>query len=204
MSNNNTQVETPSEYVQQAIRTDLEVDNLQADKDLLYFTINTILNAGEVLDQIKKNTFYGKPVDADKINECTNGALANAKQMQALFELSNSSQLKKVDYNTIDPKVFHSIVGVATEAVELLEPLLENISNGTPVDTINLLEEYGDINWYEALGINAVGGKMESVLETNIDKLKARFPDKFSADDAINRDTNSERDILEDGFKDQS
>jgi hypothetical protein len=38
---------------------------------------------------------------------------------------------------------------------------------------------------------------MEELLQTNIDKLKARYPEKFTENDALNRDLNKERNILE-------
>lgn len=41
------------------------------------------------------------------------------------------------------------------------------------------------------------GFSFEGSLATNIDKLYQRFPDKFSQEDAINRDLEKEREILE-------
>jgi NTP pyrophosphatase (non-canonical NTP hydrolase) len=38
-----------------------------------------------------------------------------------------------------------------------------------------------------------------SIMQTNIDKLKARYPEKFTTDDADNRDLDTERKILENG-----
>ena len=35
------------------------------------------------------------------------------------------------------------------------------------------------------------------MLQRNIDKLKARYPDKFSQEKALNRNLDKERDILE-------
>lgn len=39
--------------------------------------------------------------------------------------------------------------------------------------------------------------EIESILDTNIEKLKARYGDKFSSEKAINRDLTTERSILE-------
>jgi len=44
------------------------------------------------------------------------------------------------------------------------------------------------------------GGDVETVQLTNIKKLKARYPDKFTDRDAENRDLTKEREILEDGL----
>ena len=64
-------------------------------------------------------------------------------------------------------------------------------------DIVNLLEENGDINWYQAIMMDALGGDWEQILETNIKKLRKRFPDKFTNEDANNRDLDAEREILE-------
>lgn len=48
-----------------------------------------------------------------------------------------------------------------------------------------------------ALALNALGSDFGSVMERNIEKLKARYPDKFTEDKATNRDLDTERKILE-------
>jgi len=73
--------------------------------------------------------------------------------------------------------------------------------NGAPLDLVNVLEEFGDINWYEAIASSATGIKLDDVLNANIDKLKKRFPEKFTSDEANNRDLTTERDTLETGLK---
>lgn len=40
---------------------------------------------------------------------------------------------------------------------------------------------------------------IEELMETNINKLRARFPHKFNSEDALNRDLDAERKILEEG-----
>jgi len=44
-------------------------------------------------------------------------------------------------------------------------------------------------------------GSAEQVMVTNINKLKARFGDKFTSDGALNRDLDKERETLEEGLK---
>jgi len=53
--------------------------------------------------------------------------------------------------------------------------------------------------WYIAILLRQFGGEgiFEEILETNINKLKARYPDKFSSELAMNRDLDKERNILE-------
>jgi hypothetical protein len=72
-----------------------------------------------------------------------------------------------------------------------------------PFDAVNLIEECGDVQWYEAMLCRALGTDFDTVQRTNIAKLKARFPDKFTEESANNRDLEIERSILENGYGDQ-
>jgi len=58
---------------------------------------------------------------------------------------------------------------------------------------------------YYLIGINNIaftlGIDLESGMEKNIAKLRNRFPDKFDSDQAINRNTDAERVILEGGVQ---
>jgi hypothetical protein len=51
--------------------------------------------------------------------------------------------------------------------------------------------------WYIAILLRELDLDFESLLQLNIDKLKARFPEKFTESHALNRDLDKERDILE-------
>jgi hypothetical protein len=51
--------------------------------------------------------------------------------------------------------------------------------------------------WYLAILADDLGVSFEQMWEKNINKLKKRYPDKYSHDKALNRDTDAERKILE-------
>jgi NTP pyrophosphatase (non-canonical NTP hydrolase) len=98
--------------------------------------------------------------------------------------------------------LLHAGMGLCTETGEFMDMLKKHIFYGKELDRINLAEELGDDLWYVALAINRLKDKLQqltldSVLLTNIEKLQKRYPDKFTEDAAINRDTDAERIILE-------
>jgi len=97
--------------------------------------------------------------------------------------------------STID--LLHSAMGLSTEAGELLDMLKKHIFYKKPLDTVNAIEELGDICWYMALALKTLGTTFEDIMERNIKKLTARYPNKFTSEDAINRDLETERTILE-------
>jgi NTP pyrophosphatase (non-canonical NTP hydrolase) len=191
------------EYITEALRTESKIDAVVVNPTLLGSVFTVLIAAGNILDQIKKHTYYDRDYDTDKlVAEFTNivGSLDYLKQ--SIVEIQQA-ETKMMPYSgegetTYDPRIFHSIVGITTEAVELIEAL-----SSPEFDKVNFIEELGDLNWYQAIGIDAVGSSFDDVMETNINKLsksdKARYKDGFTADEANNRDLDAEREILEDG-----
>lgn len=99
-------------------------------------------------------------------------------------------------------RLLHAAMGLCTEAGEIQDQLKKYIFYGKPLDKVNLFEEGGDISWYLRIlseGLKELtSGKcsFEEMIAANIRKLKIRFPDKFTEDLAINRDTKKEMEGL--------
>lgn len=143
------------------------------------------IEIGKRLDAIKKSIFYGRD-----------------------FPPAESYGVSFMDCNALPPRlegidphkaelIIHSILGKATESVELLELLNNVLFMGSQFDEINFVEEIGDGQWYDAIGLAAVDFTFDECQRRNIAKLRARFPDKFTEYDANNRDLFAERKILE-------
>lgn len=96
-------------------------------------------------------------------------------------------------------RILHAVMGMVTEAGELMDAVKKALIYGKPLDFTNLKEENGDSFWYQALLARAAGFTWEECKERNIDKLRARYPEKFTEDRALNRDLAIERRMLEEG-----
>lgn len=94
-------------------------------------------------------------------------------------------------------RLLHAAMGLVTEAGEFLDALKKHLFYGKPLDKKNLVEELGDGNWYEGLAIDVLNSDLESILRMNIEKLKKRYPGKFSEQDAVNRDVDKELEHIE-------
>ena len=94
----------------------------------------------------------------------------------------------------------HAADGMCTESGEFLDTLKKYMYYGKPIDEVNLVEELGDMLWYIAIAADTLGVTFEQIQTININKLKARYPNKFTSSDAINRDLDTERKILENGL----
>jgi len=91
----------------------------------------------------------------------------------------------------------HHIVGILTELGELADPFKKWIAYRKEKDLVNVKEELGDMMWYIGCLCKKYDFDMEEILDKNIAKLRARYPEKFDTEKAQNRDLNAERKILE-------
>lgn len=90
----------------------------------------------------------------------------------------------------------HMVIGISTESGELLDAYKKRFAYGKEVDLINVKEEIGDLMWYISNLCRMKGFNLEEIMATNINKLMVRFPEKFSQENALNRDLEQERIIL--------
>lgn len=96
-------------------------------------------------------------------------------------------------------RLLHAAMGMCTETGEFMDMLKKHILYGKTIDQVNLKEELGDLEWYVALAIDELKTTFGYVFETNIAKLRARYPNKFTEKDALTRNLENERRILEGG-----
>lgn len=104
----------------------------------------------------------------------------------------------KLEDDNVLIRLVHASLGMNTEQAEFADALKKYIFCGQKsVDRTNLIEELGDQLWYIGIALDALLSSFDEAMEININKLKARYGDKFSNEKAIERDLVSERDVLE-------
>lgn len=81
---------------------------------------------------------------------------------------------------------YHALHGMVGEIGEI-HSLFQKVYQGHEMDEDHLKKEVGDLLWFIAELCTAYGWKMEDVMELNIEKLKARYPEGFDADHSLNR-----------------
>jgi NTP pyrophosphatase (non-canonical NTP hydrolase) len=126
------------------------------------------------------------------------------EEYQLLAEVTENKDYFGISQRFMDAKVIrlnHAAQGMATEVGEFTDVLKRWLHYATPRDEVNMAEELGDQMWYIAEACNALGVDLGTVMTKNIEKLRARYPEKFTEFDAQNRNLDVERKILE-GDKD--
>ncbi len=78
--------------------------------------------------------------------------------------------------------LLHAALGLSGEAGEFSDAVKKATIYKRPLDTKNLREEVGDVLWYCALAAYALGTTLDEVATDNIDKLRQRYPEKFTSE----------------------
>lgn len=141
--------------------------------DVAFTTLERVVHDAEDVDAVKRHVFYG----ADS---------------PALWARQFPTPAPIRDSMLASTRRLHAVMGVATEAGELVEAVLRG------GDEINLAEEIGDVLWYCAVLADDLGLTLGDVMAKNIAKLTTRYPGKrFTKHDALTRDLDAEREVLE-------
>jgi hypothetical protein len=172
-----------SEYVLAALRTESQYNDGVHDRFVepnitaaFRSQLAHAITSGHTIDQFKKHFFYGK-------------------EIQTLWKGHYDPQIAARLRHNI--RIVHAAIGLFTESTEILKALYEHIFNGAPLDWTNLVEEGGDQFWYLAILADALSVTFEDMQEQNIAKLHTRYPEKFTEQQAVERNLNAERKVLE-------
>ena len=84
-------------------------------------------------------------------------------------------------------RLLQGVMGLCGESGECLDLMKKAIFQGHYLDKSHLAKELGDVAWYLAISANALGFDLETIMQMNVDKLKARYPDGFKAENSIER-----------------
>lgn len=95
--------------------------------------------------------------------------------------------LSNDDLADINPAIEHAILGIGTEAGELLDIVKRRKVYHQLLDCENIKEEAGDLLHYVARLLKTCGWTFEEVMEENTVKLRKRYPDGYSHEAGLAR-----------------
>ncbi len=103
------------------------------------------------------------------------------------------NEYQKLAMTTLNPKLsekdilINGVMGLCGEAGEAIDIVKKHLAQGHELDREHLIGELGDIAWYLAETATVLGVDLEEVLQRNIDKLRARYPEGFDTEKSKNR-----------------
>ena len=81
-------------------------------------------------------------------------------------------------------------LGLSGESGEIADHVKKMMFHGHPLDDATrdkIAKEIGDILWYCAMAAQGIGVGLGEIARMNVEKLKKRYPEGFSADRSLNR-----------------
>lgn len=103
-----------------------------------------------------------------------------ANEYQKLAERTMDKRLSGV---SLERHALHGMVGEIGE----LHSIYQKVYQGHNLKLNHLKKEVGDLLWFIAEYCTVLGWTLEDVMQTNIDKLKERYPNGFEAERSLNR-----------------
>ena len=161
--------------------------------------------------QAKADACYAAEKERDEL-------AAKVQELQSIVAMGAFAAADKPDYDAFvqsrkaQPKLceaqettdlLHGAIGLCTEAGELLDAMKKVVFYGRDLDRTNAVEELGDVEFYLSLFRSALGVDRETIINANIAKLTKRYKERFTAEEATNRDTAAEAGIIQAVIGDQ-
>ena len=112
-------------------------------------------------------------------NEKAQGMTVNDYQKQAMRTLNPKLSKQEI--------LINGVMGLCGESGEAIDIVKKHLFHSHPLDREGLKKELGDIAWYLAETAYALDIPLEEILQSNLHKLKARYPDGFDKERSIHR-----------------
>ena len=106
----------------------------------------------------------------------------------------HANEYQKLAMTTLNPALskkdvlINGVMGLCGESGEAIDIVKKHLHQGHALDKEKLIKELGDIAWYLAETAYALDIPLDDVLEGNIAKLKARYPEGFETERSIHRE----------------
>lgn len=183
------------EFTQLALRTESQITETTMDMPGFKVLLRMHTIIGTLLDYIKKGIFYNNYEKYD-----ANFLKLTTELNELVLEFVVVCNKKRTPVTDLNFRLLHGLLGALTEASEIGEHLTKLVETGE-VDKVGIGEEFSDSDWYKAITFDTLGLTEEVARRNVIEKLKKRFPDKYSDEKAANRDLDGERAILKQGIE---
>ena len=112
------------------------------------------------------------------------------ERLRVLKMLANEYQEKAARFINNDisniESLFHALHGLAAEVGEI-HGIYQKYYQGHKIDSIHEKKEIGDVLWMIAELCTIRGYRLGDIMQINLDKLNARYPNGFEVEKSLNR-----------------
>ena len=165
---------------------ELEMDRITAD----HMTKNGA--SGAVMQKAGMTHLGTEPGKYEKLGLSYDAEVYEIRRPKSLELTVNAYQ--KLAMKTLNPALekkdilINGVMGLCGESGEAIDIVKKWLAQGHELDREKLAKELGDIAWYLAETAYALDLSLEEILQGNIRKLKARYPEGFETERSVHRE----------------
>lgn len=170
------------EYQKLAARTLIDAPDNEYTNEEIVLVLNALRVAGEaaaIANTVKKAVFHRHDLDRGKLRDDL------LSLIDSVSNLETPDQAPRMDDEQI--MVLWNALGLVGEAGELAPLVRHAIWTDMKFDRDGIVDEAGDTLWYVAALCTKLDIPMSEIMERNIQKLKARYPDGYSSEHSKSR-----------------
>lgn len=192
---------TPS-FVYAGIGTDQSSAETLRLSQLMHAAMGMVTEAGEFIEAL----YDPEKIDVTNLIEETGDVLWYvALACRALGTSFEELGRRLAIEDTIDPFKgdapftvhMRAGLGFVTTAAEFIDVLKKLTIYSKPINTEKLIDLLSRVMWCALVVCVELDVSIEHVMDRNIEKLRKRYPEKFTSENAINRNLEAEREALE-------
>lgn len=187
-----------SEYKEQSARTmSPNYFPMSISAETIHGIVGVVTEAGELMDALKEAIFYDLKFDRENVREEIGDVMwyIMAIVRPEGWDLENipyeEQSVRSMSPNyfpmSISTETIRGIMGIVTEAGELMDALKKTMFYGRDIDRDNVRKRINNIMQYIMVIMRSEGWDLEDIMQENIDKLKIRYPEQFTTELSIKR-----------------
>lgn len=178
------------EYLVESARTYSTMQDASMNNQ--HAAIGIFTETGELLDIFKKNLWYGKEIDLVNFKEELGDIMWYVAMMYRYYKVN----VGILEYHTETP--LKLVIKIAQESTGLLHAVDDEHHIADDENTAEWVAIMLDsiVAIVQHLALTMCNATLEDVFQTNINKLRTRYPEKFTSENAINRDLDAEHNVL--------
>ena len=106
----------------------------------------------------------------------------------------NINEYQKEAMTLLNPDIpqrevlLNALMGLCGESGEAIDLMKKHLFQGHALDREKMIKELGDVAWYLAEAATGLGVDLSEVLQRNLDKLHARYPQGFDTQRSQHRE----------------
>ncbi len=180
------------QYKKECTRTIKVLPTLE--ENMLHVAYGISTEVGELHDIYKKELAYGKQIDIVNLKEELGDILWYVLNGLTFCEITDSNVIEiqqEIDSHENDTELLTCIQYLSESSCNIMSNLYQ-------VDKNDIKYRFSGVLFNVLSICQCYKFDIEEIMDMNINKLKKRFPEKFTQEAALNRNLDEERKILED------